>query len=346
MNKLIPGIQVIFSLDLMRIPCLFQARGEESPISLSAVIGSFPVKVNLTSENSPSTTNGTTGERRFFYNNITITIIKGDEDLANSDFIEGRARYLLMEFQRIVIEVINRLVHYFKYKKRHPNLRQISEFDFLNQEQPFCNPVWKTLDGQSLVVSAEPITTGILSIPGVRLLQDDLFGITAFTTQGSADLQAEFSTGCSNVTLSAQLLSDAQNAALANNTRRAVLELAISIETFVKGAFFKQEKIAGAAFEYLEDKGRETIKVIELLDGVALYAFGESFKAVAPTKYQQIDYLFRCRNKIAHRGEAIYRDDGAVWNKPDYDQLRNWWIAAIEMFSWLQGKVDAIKAAN
>lgn len=138
-----------------------------------------------------------------------------------------------------------------------------------------------------------------------------------------------------------ELLSDAQNAALSNNMRRAILELVISIEVVVKGSFFKQSKIAGAVFEYFEDKGRETIKVLELLDGAALSAFGESFKLVRPKAFKDIDHAFRCRNKIAHRGEVKFRDDSGIWNTPDQKVLEQWWGSTIEMFNWLRAKVSA-----
>jgi len=171
------------------------------------------------------------------------------------------------------------------------------------------------------------------------LFRRDLFGAIPFSRDEAPQLQTYLSVPALPAPLSSQLLSDAQAAALSNNVRRAVLELAIAVEVFVKRKFFKQGGVAGAAFEYLEDKGRETVKVIELLDGASLYAFGESFKIAAPEAYKHLDHLFRCRNKIAHRGVVLFRDDGAAWQEPTQELLLVWWKAVLEMFTWLEDKV-------
>ena len=341
------GLKAVFHLDLMPLSCGFQARGAASEIVISATIGGLLVDVRLSSENSPEITRGATGERRCFYNKIAISINKENEELLGDKLAEGRAHELLAEFQDVVVEIINRLVSYFKHYRRQPNLRRISRFDLLGQEQAFYNPSWASIDGRPLALSGKSTNAGIRSVPYVGwLFQGDSFGATPFDSHLTDELHAVFSSGSSEVPLSAQLLSDAQGAALSNNLRRAVLELAISVEIFVKAAFFKQDRTAGAAFDYLEDKGREALKVTELLDGVALYAFGVSFKVSAPNEFRQIDYLFRCRNKIAHRGEAIYRDDRAVWVRPDSNQLQIWWTAVVLMISWLQEKVDSARPAR
>ena len=334
------GVVVTFSLDLMLIPCLILAKGSDAKLTVAIIVSDMPVEVHLTSMGAPSITNANGSDRRFFYNKVSISITKPDENLADSDFIEGRARFLLMEFQQVVVDVLNRLVSYFKYEKRHPNLRELSFFDLLKQEEQFCNPTWQTLAGIPLAVSASPVSSGVISIPGIGLLREDFFGISLFTSDESPNLERWISSADHDIGLGDQLLSDAQSAALSNNIRRAVLELVISIEVVVKGAFFKQAKIAGAVFEYLEDKGRETIKVVELLDGAASSAFGESFKAAWPKSYKDIDHAFRCRNKIAHRGEVKFRDDAGNWHTPDNELLRQWWTSTIEMFNWLEEKVD------
>jgi len=329
------GIVVTFSLDLMLIPCLILAKGSDAELKVTAIVSNMPVEVNLTSTGAPSITNADGNYRRFVYNKVSISITRPEENLANSNFIEGRARYLLMEFQGVVVDVLNRLISYFKYEKRHPNLRELSFFDLLKQEEQFCNPTWQTLAGIPLAVSASPVSSGVISIPGIGWLREEFFGISLFTADESPNLERWISSADHDIGLGDQLLSDAQSAALSNNIRRAVLELVISIEVVVKSAFFKQAKIAGAVFE------RETIKVVELLDGVSASAFGESFKTALPKSYKHIDHAFRCRNKIAHRGEVKFRDDAGNWHTPDNELLRQWWASTIEMFNWLREKVDA-----
>lgn len=337
------GIVVTFSLDLMLIPCLILAKGSDAELKVTVIVSDMPVEVKLTSRGAPSISNADGTYRRFVYNKVSISITRPEENLANSDFIEGRARYLLMEFQGVVVDVLNRLISYFKYEKRHPNLRELSFFDLLKQEEQFCNPTWQTLEGIPLAVSANQVSSGVISIPGIGWLREDYFGISLFTADESQNLERWISMTDHDIGLGDQLLSDAQGAALSNNIRRAVLELVISIEVVVKSAFFKQAKIAGAVFEYLEDKGRETIKVVELLDGASASAFGESFKTAFPKSYKDIDHAFRCRNKVAHRGEVKFRDDAGNWHTPDNELLRQWWASTIEMFNWLQEKVDSAR---
>ncbi len=89
------------------------------------------------------------------------------------------------------------------------------------------------------------------------------------------------------------------------------------------------------AFEYLEDKGRINITVLKLIDAVAKQVFGESFKDFNKDAYKNIDYLFRCRNKVAHRAEVVYRDDRNVLHKIDLSTLNQWWESIGKMFDWL-----------
>ena len=141
-----------------------------------------------------------------------------------------------------------------------------------------------------------------------------------------------------DVTLYQEIMSDAQAAILQRNYRRGILEMAIACEIAVKQAFFAESTISGVAYEYLENQGRVNVRTIDLISNVAEYVFGENFKSVNMTAYKNIDYLFRCRNKIAHRGQVSYRDDSGVWRQPNHDTLRDWWTSLEEMLTWLNEK--------
>jgi hypothetical protein len=58
-----------------------------------------------------------------------------------------------------------------------------------------------------------------------------------------------------------ELLSDAQSAAFQDNLRRSTLETAIACETVVKQTFFAKATPSGAAYEYLEDKGKVHVTI-------------------------------------------------------------------------------------
>lgn len=140
-------------------------------------LNQLPVEIRLTSDKSPRTKKPDEQEHRYFYSKISITVTKADEDLAACDFVEGRARYLLMEFQGIIIESNNRRIRFCKYVKRHLNLREVSIIDLLDQETALCTPDWRTIEGKPIRVADGSIGTGITSIPGLGFLQDDFFSI-------------------------------------------------------------------------------------------------------------------------------------------------------------------------
>jgi hypothetical protein len=114
-----------------------------------------------------------------------------------------------------------------------------------------------------------------------------------------------------------------------DNLRRAVLEIAIACETTVKQAFFDKTTLAGAAFEYLEDKGKVRITVKEMIDSVSKQTFGKSFREDHKSHYDNIDFIFRCRNKAAHRGELTYRDDSGAMHSVNNETLAIWWDSVI-----------------
>ena len=92
----------------------------------------------------------------------------------------------------------------------------------------------------------------------------------------------EFTLAPDEPPLDLALLSDAQTAWFEDGLRRAVLELAICAEVMVKRRFFAAASPAGAAFDYLEDKARVSVRVLELLDPIATEAIGRSYRSEFP----------------------------------------------------------------
>ena len=109
-----------------------------------------------------------------------------------------------------------------------------------------------------------------------------------------------------------EFFTDAQTSIKNGNTRRAVLELAIAREVATKLAFFKTATPAGAAFEYLENKRKVNVRVIDLLDEPAQEAFSNSFKQTHSVAHKSLENRFRARNRVAHRAVAQYRDDSGA----------------------------------
>jgi len=134
------------------------------------------------------------------------------------------------------------------------------------------------------------------------------------------------------VSLHQELLSDAQAAAFEGNIRRAVLELAVSCEVFVKHFFFEHGSRAAQVVEAMEGERKMHIRILELLDVGTRAVLGKSLKDSDKAAYDDIDHLFRARNKVAHQGKAEFRDGKRV-HIVDMKLLSKWWQSVERLFS-------------
>jgi hypothetical protein len=132
-----------------------------------------------------------------------------------------------------------------------------------------------------------------------------------------------------------EFLSDAQESAFQGNIRRAVLELAIACEVAVKGKFFGRST-GGRTLDYLKDQRNVQVRVLELVDRAAREVFGESFKDSKATAYTDLDYLFQCRNKVAHRGRPVFRDERGTMQTATVELLERWLNSARVLFVWMK----------
>lgn len=228
------------------------------------------------------------------------------------------------EYRNPAREVANRVLSFFQYSLFTPLVREITTWN-----QSLANPDWFDSHGNELRRGGrryvvEPVP-GLFGKLGARTLTpDDVPALAAFVATPSEP------------PLALALLSDAQSAWFEGSLRRAVLELAICAEIMVKRHFFAEATPAGAAFDYLEDKAKVSVRVMELVTSVAEEAFSRSYKKDEPTNFESIDHLFRCRNKIAHRGELSFRDDGGKTVAVDAQLVERWWHAVAGLKQWLE----------
>ena len=233
-------------------------------------------------------------------------------------------RSMLPQYQATALEASNRILRYFQYSLFTPLVRQIPSWN-----QSLHNPTWFDATGKELssgtrTVVAEPV-------PGLR----GELGARKLTSAELPALQS-FMAAPTEPGVATSLLSDAQTAWFEGSLRRSVLDLAICTEVLVKRRFFSQASPAGAAFDYLEDKAKISVRVLDLLDAVAEEAFARSYKKQEPNNYQNIDHLFRCRNKIAHRGELAFRDDSGKTISVEAAVVETWWHTVANLKGWLE----------
>lgn len=328
-----PRLTARFELPISA-PCLINWPVGEQP-SISVDVGEFHADIVLLPDDSWRTKGA--GEEHWTtgIEMILVSVSQDDHetppeptlmDDGGIDFSEECAflRKRLKRYQTAALDVTNRVLEFFKYEMSTPLVRLIPRW-----EHALHNPIWITENGQELrggthTIVAQPVP-GVCGEFGVkRLTPSDIPALSAFLSHPS------------EASLVKALLSDAQTAWFERSLRRSVLELAICTEVMVKRHYFAATSPAGAAFDYLEDKSRVSVRILELIDPVALEAFGQSFRNDHPDEYREIDHLFRCRNKVAHRGELSYRADSASIITVDSSTVKGWWHAVALLKKWLE----------
>jgi hypothetical protein len=194
--------------------------------------------------------------------------------------------------------------------------------------QELANPKWTIENGQEFT------SGGVIIVEKVDGLPPKL-GEKRFTREDGPALM-EYLAIKYQPYLFEEYLSNSQSSFYDNNLRRAILELAIACEINVKRFIFGSNSIASGVFEYYEDKTRSLGRVIDLIGPAAKRAFGTSFKETNENDYRNIDNLYRCRNKIAHRGELSFRDDAGNTHLVENDDFVKWWTSVEQLRNWLE----------
>ncbi len=231
------------------------------------------------------------------------------------------------EFSPIIKESLKRIIFFFKYTLNQPFL------DSVNLKNNELHGI-QWFDDAGHEYGALTLTFNVC-IPSIN----ESLGVLPYRAGDSDILRSSLM--CENEeNLTSQILSDSQAAILGGNLRRGVFEMAVTCELSVKRTFFSKHSFAGDAFEYLEDKGKVKISVLEFISKVSNDVFGESFKELQPDSFECIDYLFRCRNKIAHRGELVFRDTQGTLQVVNNEMAKKWYLAVRQLLNWLQTQLD------
>lgn len=220
-------------------------------------------------------------------------------------------------------ELTNRMIRYFRFVLGTPYLEEFGQ-----GHQAFRNAKWTNEAGEIVGKGAQTIVFD--RVPGTR----GEMNVRCFSEVQRNEL-GHFLAEPRVFSIAEQMIDNARSAWFDGYFQRSVLEMAIACEIIVKRRFFAEDSPAGAAFDYLEDKAKVNIRVLELIDKVAQAAFGKSFKDESLQDYRNIDNLFRCRNKIAHRGELSLKDDSNIRIVPDQKLIESWFKSVLALKSWL-----------
>jgi hypothetical protein len=241
-------------------------------------------------------------------------------------YVAGRER----EYREAACAVFARFVRYLRFKLGTPLIQAESHW----LQKGMLNPKWTEDHGR--VIWDRPMVSAAMLGPTLPLYPR--CGVSAYEASDHLEVVAALAADI-EVPFRMELLAEARDAIATGHLRRAILEIAIACEVGVKHFYFQPDTHAETAYSYLEDKGRVNTRVLEFLDGIAVRTFGRSLREDQPETYRNIDWLFRCRNKVAHRGIARFRDDAGTEINADRQKVCEWWLAVDTAFRWLDAVV-------
>ncbi len=300
--------------------------------------GEYRAKLNLPiMEGSPKSGRLDSDQYKQLADKVEIIISKEVENIPEIPINEngGRDLYKVSSFYNsiktgysdIAEKCYRRLIRFIKYDLKQP----FQDEGYINKDQ-FSNPSWS--DDKGNIIGAISPIHHVQPVPGMD-----------GNTLGSETLKASHKqlvekclTEDKYIELYQEILSDAQEAIYSEDLRRAIFEMAIVCELSTKRKYFSEGGVSGLAFDYFEDKGKIKITVLELISTVGAEALGESFKANSPDDFKNIDYLFRCRNKVAHRGKALFKNDNGAVTEPDIKIIKEWYKSVECLLQWLSSK--------
>lgn len=231
------------------------------------------------------------------------------------------------EYQAIVTQVTERLSKYFRFQAGHPLIQIHPE----RGQSRFMNPVWTDEAGKIIWDRVTCIAGG----GGVGLKLYPRWDVIAYKPEDRQSLIAALERP-KEQDFYEEILSDAKDAVATGNIRRAVLELAIACEVAIKHVYFEHESFADSDYSYYEEKGIARARVLDFVDVIAFRTFGHSLKTDDTECFKKLSYLFRCRNKVAHLGTPVFRDDRGLDVTANEALLLEWWYAVKKVIEWLR----------
>jgi len=213
------------------------------------------------------------------------------------------------ECTNAALVAINRLLAFFKYALRYPLLEPFNLLDLFP-------PKW--LDERGV-----EIETGLQYISSTwakpAYLENTL------QEHNEEDLRF-FLEHDIQPSLAEEILLDSLGAIEEKKLRRAIIEAAVCCEVAAKQTI---------TYELLDATDKARVPVPELLDKTFAEVFGTSFKQSDPKRFQDIDFLFRARNKAAHRAATSFRDDSGVEHLVTRQMVSEWLISVQHLLLWL-----------
>ena len=338
-----------FKIDLTTQQGLLMAnRDRNSYPTVCAEIDGYDIEVTLTSNHQRMITPADQTDSLFFFTSASISVCeKNITEIPTSG--QDRVNFFFPRrenVQKVAHKAITRILNFFKYPLNSPMVSPIDYVQMISENGCLADPVWQYNETEEYKHSEIiPNHSSVIILESIGHLNSNHLGLKRLKEDDDSDLQNFFSSP-QEPKLYEEMLSDAQTAVLQGNIRRGILELAIACEIFIKQSFFEKNTISGLTYEYLEEQNKVNVRPVDLIHKVAKHVYGTSFKQDNSTDYTNIDHLFRCRNKIAHRGEAIFKDDQAVLHQVDHTMIYSWWDSFSKLAIWLNARSEDFANTN
>jgi len=269
------------------------------------------------------------GHHTFASSRITVTL---EREIEGPELDEKQARQNYRQAYLTTLHVlVNRLTNYFRYQIGNPFLRRLNAGHI---------ETWEWFNGEGTLLHTESRGLIVDRFPGGPDSPNSL-GSKSFKRSQAPELVRALLTPV-DLSVAYELRAQAQEAIFEGKGFLAVLLLAVSSEVAIKTAFFRRDSIASDAFDYLEEKRQVEVSPVELVNKVAKRAFGQSFSEHNQNAFESLDNLFRCRNKIAHRAKATFRDKKENLTSPTAQSLVEWWNTVTTLQAWLESKCGTL----
>jgi hypothetical protein len=245
--------------------------------------------------------------------------------------IDGITWHIVEEFEDAAEISVNRLIRYFKYRLNTPLLTEINAHDDFWSNSPIL------LDENNNIIKAKIASSCNYSRH---------FAYGYFPRFGMQSLRnlvdPELNNALNNtvpIKLHEEFLCSARTEIIQGNFKRAVLEMAISCEIFVKSILFSGNPISGAIFDFLSSNRKIEVSIQELLHKPIKEALCASFKDEYTIHWKNIGYIFQARNKVAHSGICEFIDDKNNKIEVDEEVIEIWWESIQILIDWLSQKI-------
>lgn len=314
------------------------SKTEKRPIKWKYRNNQFDIDISLTPEAPPIICRRDGMEVHEIFK-IVLVISRNEENLPPASNRKERSSFfesIYDDYLNTAEQTVNTLLSFFRYRLGNPLIKAIYFYD----DNVLCNPEWFDEKGNQLTPDFDISTVSCMP----ARYYDHEFDIRSYEHQNDHKMLEDWLSNPERQELHDEILSDARDAIVQENYRRAILEMAIACEIYVKQIFFRATELSSSVFDYLESKRKIEVNTLDLINMVSKEAFGESFKNAHQEDYKNIDYLFRARNKIAHLGKAFYKDDSGKECCIYEDTLMQWWRSIKQVITWLKAKTQSTQS--